>query len=146
MTIIFPSNTAQIIDEIRGVIGREVTFNVTVPGMACPSCILDPISNTSVDALCSGCGGKYWLNTTSGWNILAHISWVDAGRPLMSPGGYALEGDCAITISISGNALYNVEHTDFVIVDGRDMIISDFTLKGFKELNRITVTLVEREG
>lgn len=146
MTIVFPSNTAQVIDEIRGVIGRVVTFYFPVSGVACTFCTLDPVTNTSVESLCSGCGGTYWLSTTSGWSTLAHVKWAGAGLPLMSPAGYALEGDCLVTISMSGNALQTVENADHVIVDGRDLIVSDFTLKGVQPLNRVAVALVEREG
>jgi hypothetical protein len=146
MTLIFPSNTQQVIDEIREAIGRTVTFFVSVSGVACTLCTLDPITGTSVDSLCSGCGGAYWLNTTSGWDVLAHVRWIDAGRPLMSPGGYALEGDCFVTISSSGNALQMVENAKSVLVDGRDLIVADFSLRGVPDINRIRVALVEREG
>lgn len=146
MTIIFPANTADVINEIRDVIGRLITVNITVSGIACPLCSLDPVTGKSKDSFCSGCGGDYWLSTISGWIVNAHVTWQGAGRPIYEPGGYVLDGDCVVTISTSGNALHNIEHAESVIVDGRDLIVSNFILKGVPDINRITVALVEREG
>jgi len=145
-TIIWPSDTKEIIDEIRDTIGRDITINVTISGIPCGTCGYDPINDESTDPFCSECSGKYWKATTSGWITKAHIRWGTADRPIYVPGGRAFEGDCIVTIGYSQIALINVKASESFLVDSKDMIMEDYILKGVPTINRITIALVEREG
>lgn len=144
--ITWPSNTRQIIDEMRTTIGRDVTFYVRVSGIACTVCTLDPVTNLSTDSFCPGCDGNYWTDTISGWTCSAHVRWSRAGQPLWVPGGIIEEGDCRVTIAHSGNALYNAQHSEYVEVDGVDLYVKNVKLRGVPQPNRITVVLLQDKG
>lgn len=144
--ITWPANTTDIINRIRDVIGRLVTFYVTVTGTPCTTCTLDPVTNLATDPFCVECSGKYWKDTLSGWPCSGHVRWRNADKPLWSPGGIIDEGDCKVTIAYSGMALYNVQHSEYVEVDGFMMYVKDFKLRGVQPVNRITVTLLEDKG
>lgn len=147
MVIVFPSDTKEIIDDIRDAIGRYITINVTASGTPCPlNCGYDPINDASIDVTCSGCNGVYWMNTTSGWLTKAHIRWGSADRPIYSPGGKAFEGDCIVTIEYTAESLANIENSESFIVDEKTLILEDFILKGVPNINRITIALIERDN
>jgi len=146
--IAWPSNTATIINTIRHTIGREITIFVDVVGDPCPVCTLDPVTNLSTDPFCVTCEGNYWINTISAWTCSAHVRWLSADRPLWVTGGVVEEGDCKVTISggsnvSSGTPLYNVQHASYFSVDGKEMYMKDFKLKGVQSVNRIQITLLE---
>lgn len=141
--ITWPSNTRSIINRIRDVIGRAISIHVTVSGDPCPVCTLDPVTNLSVDPFCPSCEGNYWINTISAWTCSAHVRWRNIDRPLWVPGGIIDEGDCKVTIDLSGYALTAVQNAHHVIVDDVTMYVEDYKLRGVQPLNRITVTLLE---
>jgi len=145
MTITFPSNTKSIIDQIRGVIGRNITIFVTVSGIPCPAsdCSLDPVTNLSTNPFCPVCGGNFWISTVSGWTCSGHVRWLSADRPLWVPGGIIEEGDCKVTIAFSDTALQNVKNAKYFNVDDTTLYMKDYRLKGVKEINRIQITLIE---
>lgn len=143
MNITFPSNTKEIIDKIRGTIGRDITIYVTVSGIACSGCTLDPRTNTSLDPFCSICGGDYWLNTTSGVSYSGHVRWGKSHQPYRVHGGVIDEGDCKVTISYSDEALQHVQNSDYFVVDGIDLYMKNYHLKGVPNVNRIAITLLE---
>jgi len=141
--ITWPSNTHSIINRIRYTIGRLVTFYVTVSGDPCSTCTLDPVTDLSTDPFCPSCLGNYWINTISAWTCSAHVRWRSTDRPLWTPGGLIDEGDCKVTINLSGYALTAVKDAHHVDVDGTLMYVKDYKLRGVQPLNRITVTLLE---
>lgn len=145
-TPIWPSNRVRsIIDAIREAIGRVITIYVNVSGTACsdPGCSLDPVTNLSTNQFCVTCGGNYWIATTSAWACSAHVRWRSAEQLLWATGGIIDEGDCKVTIAYSGDALHNVQNSDYFIVDGRDMYMKNYRLKGVQPVNRIAITLLE---
>jgi len=141
--ITWPSNTATIIDRMRFVIGRDIIIHVNVSGIACTLCGLDPVTNLSTDPFCAGCEGNYWIATTSAWVCSGHIRWRKTDQPLWTAGGIIDEGDCKVTISNSGSALYNVVNSDHFTVDGIDLYMKNYYQKGVQAINRITIVLLE---
>ena len=150
MSITFPTNTADVIDEIRGAIGRSITFYVvTVSG--CQACTLDPITNTSTDSFCPVFSGVHWIVTLSGAAINAHIIWGNVDSLGWYPGGQTLEGDCRAQIKYT---LPNITIVDsvfenqsiygaYIDVDGKHMEIKNKVLRGVPEINRILIDLKE---
>ena len=145
MAITFPANTKEVIDEMRGTIGRDVTIFVTVTGIACTesTCSLDPVTNLSTNSFCTVCGGNYWLDTISGWTCSGHIRWLGADKPLWASGGVIEEGDAKVTITHSVGALNNVKNSHHFVVDDIEMYMKSYRLKGVKPVNRIQVILLE---
>lgn len=145
MTITFPDNTKDIIDEIRGVIGRDITIFVTVSGIPCTAsgCSLDPITNLSTNPFCGVCHGNYWINTLSGWTCSGHIRWLSADQPLWTQGGKIEDGDCKVTIAFSNIALEHVKASKYFVVDNIELYLKHYRLKGAKEINRIQIMLIE---
>lgn len=143
--ITFPSDTKEIIDEIRGVIGRDVTIFVTVTGIHCTAatCSLDPVTNLSTDSFCTICGGNYWLETLSGYSCSGHIRWLGADKPMWVAGGVIEDGDCKVTITHSVENLTNVQNSHHFVVDDIEMYMKEYRLRGAKELNRIQIILLE---
>ena len=145
MTISFPTNTKDIIDEIRGTIGRDIIIYVTVTGIPCtnPLCSLDPVTNLSTNAFCTVCDGNYWLEAVSGFTISGHVRWLSADQPLWTPGGQIDEGDCKVTITFSSGILNNVKAAKYFVVDDTELYMKKFRLKGAQGVNRIQITLLE---
>lgn len=145
MIITFPTNTKEIIDEIRGTIGRDITIYVTITGIACtqPTCSLDPVTDLSTDSFCLVCGGNYWINTLSGYTCSGHVRWLGADKPLWVSGGVIEEGDAKVTITHSEENLNNVKNSHHFVVDDIEMYMKEYRLKGVKPVNRIQVILLE---
>ncbi len=141
--ITWPNNTKEIIDDIRDTIGREITINVKVPGDPCPDCDLDPITGVSTDSYCTTCSGLYWINTISGSPVMAHVRWTKIGQPIYEPGGIIYDGDCIVTITYSDENLNNVINSDSFIVDGKDLYMKNYVLRGVQDINRIRIILLE---
>lgn len=141
--ITWPSNTGEVINDIREEIGRDITINVSVTGTPCPDCDLDPITNTSLDSFCTTCSGVYWLNTTSGYVIKAHVRWMSADMPLYTQGGAIYEGDCIATLEFTEQNLENVQNSDSFVVDEKDLYLEKYALRGVPSINRIRVFLKE---
>ena len=145
MTITFPTNTKEVIDEIRGTIGRDITIFVTVAGISCTEvgCALDPVTGLSTDSFCEVCRGNYWLETLSGWTCSGHIRWLGADQMLWVAGGKIEDGDCKVTIAFSDEALINVKAAKYFIVDDIEMYMKNYRLKGVQPVNRIQIILLE---
>lgn len=145
MTITFPSNTKTVIDQIRGIIGRDITIYVTITGIACtqPGCSLDPVTNLSTDSFCTVCGGNYWLDTVSGCTVSGHIRWLGADKPMWVSGGVIEDGDCKVTITHSEENLNNVKNSKYFVVDNIEMYLKEYKLKGVQPINRIQIILLE---
>ncbi len=142
MPITWPSNTKDIIDEIRDAIGRNITFNlVTVSG--CSTCTFDPVNNASTDSFCPTCSGYWYITTTSGVEVLAHVRWSPFDDQNFQPGGIVYEGDCIATIAYDAYNAYLVSTAKDIFVNSRTMVIDKYTTKGVAAQNRIRLFLKE---
>ena len=148
MVITWPSNTAEITDEIRDAIGRDVTIYVTVSGIPCvySGCYLDPVTNLSTNSFCPSCAGSYWRETVSGYEVLAHVRMLGMDLPVYMTGGIVETGDATVQIKYTKESIYAVEHAKYYVVDNKTFIQKDFDTRGVPTINRIVVTLVEKEG
>jgi len=146
MTITWPSNTKEIIDQIRDAIGREIEIYITMSGVPCGLCELDPTTGLSTDPFCSGCDGNYWTVTTSGVTVDAHVRWYNSEQPLYTEGGIVHEGDCKVTITYSAENLNYIQNSKYFVVDGKELYMKNYTPKGVPSINRIAVTLLEDKG
>lgn len=144
MQILWPETLVrEQIEEIRTAIGRNIQINITVSGVGCPICSLDPITNTSVNSYCPVCHGLYWLETTSGILVSGHVRWFSSEKPYLQPGGQLPEGDCQVTIAYTDANLSAVEHAQDFIVDAKRMTLKSYKLKGVKTPNRIAIVMLE---
>lgn len=133
-----------IIDDIRGLVGRDVDFYVpTLSG--CSVCVLDPVTNTSTDSLCSGCGGDYWIKTYVITTVTGHITWGGMDALNWQTGGQLFDGDCRIQIKLKNDTLDMLDNSDFVIADNRTLEIKSKILRGVPTLNRVLVDCIEKE-
>ncbi len=146
MTIFWPNNTEETIDAIRNAIGRNITILVTVSGIACSICNLNPISNLSTDPFCPECGGTYWKNTTSGYVVNAHVAIGEIDLPWRVEGGYIQRGEALVQIKYTPQNLYAVEHAVHYVVDNKIYLQDDISYRGIPEINRMVITLKEQEG
>lgn len=144
MNISFPSDSKEVIDAIRGAIGRNVLFYIDTP-TACPDCSLDPITNTSTDPYCTTCNGEHWIHSYSPTTILAHVTWSPSESLGWASGGQYIEGDCRVQIELTSGNITTLNNTQYVMVDGRRFTIRKKMYRGVPELNRILVDLSEEE-
>jgi hypothetical protein len=144
MQITWPSNTRETIEDIINTIGRPVEF-VTVTYSACPLCGLDPVTNTSTDSFCISCSGVYWIPMYSGTDITAHVTWKYADALNWEAGGMIFNGDGIIKIMYSGPYMSVLENTEYVVVDGKQVEISNITLLGVPQINRVQMDFKERK-
>jgi hypothetical protein len=123
---------------MRTVIGRNCIFNVvSLTECVEPGCNLNPITNTSTNPFCSGCGGDHFIEVYSGVNILAHVSWKPNDVLQWYPGGQHFDGDVRLQVEYTQANLDVIDQTVFVEVDGKKVEIKKYTPRGFQELNRI---------
>lgn len=141
----FPSNTRDVINDIINEDGRPVSFFVVDTVTACPACTLDPVSDTSTDSFCPTCSGMYWIYTYSGWEVVAHVTWGKSESRAWETGGMLDNGDCTVKFIYSGGYEDIVHSSQYVIVDGREMDVERIILRGVPEVNRIIVSLKEKE-
>lgn len=146
MPIVFPSNTREIINEIRGAIGREVEFIYVASSTPCSACSLDPITDTSTDSFCEVCSGNYWIPQYSGVLVSGHIIWGKADFPNWQSAGIVYDGDCTVQIELTSGNLFLADNSIKVIVDDKVLEIKRKTLRGVQSLNRIILSLIESEN
>lgn len=148
MSIYWPNNTTTIIDDIRDAIGRDITIYRTVSGIPCPAsgCTLDPVTNLSTNQFCTTCSGQYWINTTSGVTVTAHVRLRNVDVPVWTVGGFIVDGDAQIQIKYTQSSIDAVDNSKYFLVDGKEFVKKDISLRGVPKVNRIVVTLVEKEG
>jgi len=148
MIITWPGNTPEIIDDIREAIGREITIYVTVSGIECDdvSDSFDPVTGLSTNQFCPTCGGKWYLNTTSGFVTKAHITELNnLDLPVWVAGGTIVDGDSRVQFKLTASSVFAVENADYYLVDDKEYIQKTVSYRGVPELNRVIVTLIERE-
>ncbi len=148
MTIVWPDDTVDVIDEIRNAIGRDIILYRTISGIPCPvsGCDLDPVTNLSTDQFCPVCEGEHWLSTTSGITITAHVFDRTLDVPVWTAGGLIVDGDISAQIKYTVTNLDAVENAEYYEVDGKEFIQKSFSLRGVPDLNRIVIALIEKEG
>jgi hypothetical protein len=145
MAITFPSNTRQIINEIRDAIGRPCEFNViTLNECTASGCSLNPVTGDSTNPFCSICGGEYYYETYSGVIISGHVTWKPSDMMQWYPGGQHFDGDVRIQVEYTIANLNIIDQTDHVVVDGKVVEIKKYTPRGFQDLNRILLDCKER--
>lgn len=145
MAITWPSNTTDIIDQIRGAIGRNVTFIVEGEKELCPRCDIDPITNLSIDSLCPVCSGAGYITIYDGVTLSGHVTWNFSELVQWHTGGQIQSGDCRVQIKYTVSNAETVNNSKWVLVDGREMLITKITLRGVQGINRILVDLIERK-
>jgi hypothetical protein len=134
----------RVIDDIRGQIGRDVTFYVaTLSG--CQICTLDPVTDTSTDSLCSGCDGKYWIPIYNGTTVTGHITWGNADLLDWRTGGQLFEGDCRVQVKYTITNLGLVDSAEYLKVDNKTLEIKSKILRGVPSINRILLDCIEKE-
>jgi len=136
----------EVIDAIRGAIGRDVTFNIVASSTECPTCDYDPVTNLSTNSFCTTCDGKYWIPVYSGVTVSGHITWGYSEQLAWYAGGQVDEGECRVQIKYTPSMNTVVDSTEWVTVDGKKMQIVNKILRGVKEINRILIDLIEQEG
>lgn len=146
MPITFPTNTREITNDIRTAIGRNVTFVVTMES-DCPTCTIDPVTNTSTDSFCPTCSGYGYLHTTSGYTVNAHVTWGPADMLNWQSAGQLFDGDCRIQVEyIPATVTVLNLKPSYVLVDGKKMSIRKKILRGVPSINRILIDLIEQES
>lgn len=143
-TIVWPETTEQI-DAIRTAIGRQIYIYVTVTGVACTICSLDPVTNLSTNPFCPQCNGSYWTATLSAYPTLAHITHLDTDQPNWTVGGTIFQGGTRIQVKYTTETLSAVDNASYYLVDGKKFIEKNRALRGVPDINRIVVTLKEQE-
>lgn len=141
--ITWPSNTREVINAIRGTIGRLVTFYTIAGTTGCSSCTLDPVNNTSTNPFCPECGGDYWTVIYSGTEISGHVRWFPFHEQDFTSVGINYEGDCVVTIEHTSGNMNIVQNTEYVEVDGTRILIDRYVLRGKPDVNRIRLLLKE---
>jgi len=153
VTITWPTaQTVEVTDAIRGAIGRDVYFyGVTLSG--CPTCALDPVTNTATDSFCPTCSGRYWIPIYDVTTVSGHITWGGSDGLGWEAGGQIWNGECRLQIKYTDANLALVKHVhenqansdSYILVDSKVMEIKNTTLRGFQQLNRIILELKEKE-
>jgi len=144
MLITFPTNTTEVIDAIRSAIGREVTFyaEYSVP---CSACTLDPVTNTSTNSFCLVCSGEGYVITYSGTTLTGHVTHYPSEIMQWSTGGQYIEGDCRVQIKYTPANITVVDTASYAIIDGKKFDVRKKIMRGFRELNRILIDLIQRQ-
>lgn len=141
----WPSNTTSVIDDIRGAIGRTVTFHVVASSYECPACGLDPVTGTAINSFCTVCSGNGIIAVLSGVEVSGHITWGFSELLGWKTGGQLDDGECRVQIKYTIANELLVDNSKFVTVDGREMLISKRILRGVPQINRILIDLIEKD-
>lgn len=144
-TITWPDYTTEVVDAIRGAIGRDTYWYIVASSTPCPVCSLDPVTNTSTNSFCVICSGTYWIDVYSGVSISGHITWGTAEVLQWTSGGQYFTGDCRVQIKDTPSNRATVDNTKYAIVDTKKLRIDKVIYRGVKQLNRILIDLVEDE-
>ena len=136
----------EVVDAIRGAIGRNVTFWIVASSVACtePNCYLDPVTNTSTNSFCEVCSGSYWIPIYSGTTVGAHVTWGYSEQLVWVTGGQLDEGECRVQIKYTPNNVTLVDDMGWVDVDGRQMEKIRPIYRGVQTINRILLDLKEK--
>lgn len=148
VNIVFPSSahTREVVNKIRQVIGRPVTFYTEVINTCTASeCSLNPVTGDSTNPFCLVCNGEFYYNTFSGVVISGHISHGKEDILQFYPVGQHFDGDCRIQIEYTDENLTIIDATSYVEADGKTYEIKKSIPRGFPDLNRILLDCKERD-
>lgn len=146
MEISWPSEEyrADYLLALEKTVWRPVSFEYVIAISGCYECSLDPVTDTSTDSFCPICSGSYWIKLTSGININAHVTWANADSLNWYSAGQQLDGDCAVKVIYNSENYGVILNSEGVIVDDRNMQIKKVKLLGAPTVNRISLSLKER--
>jgi len=148
MVITWPTNTADITDQIRNAIGRNIQVYFPVSGIACvySGCFYDPTTGLSTNPFCPACNGKYWINGVSYVEMLAHVTIKGADIPVWTVGGYIIDGDAIVQVKYTTSGYETTQNASYVVVDSKKYLIKNSALRGVPNPNRIIMVLEQQEG
>jgi len=134
------------IDEVRGYIGRTVTFHVPTL-TACTLCVAsgyyDAASNSTTYFTCPVCAGQYYMPGYTDTNVLARVHWTNDEAITATPGGKFYHGDASVHINPEYLSLAESTQVENgkVTVDSHDMTISKILPQGAPTINRYRLIL-----
>ena len=145
MSIIYPTlQEQQVIDDIRGAIGRDVIFYKEYL-TTCSGCTLDTLTGNSTNSFCPICSGSYYISTYSGVTLSGHVTWGNINDVTWPVGGEIFNGDCRTQIKYTLDNLDTVKSASYVEIDGIRLKIKDYILRGVQTINRIIILLKQKE-
>jgi len=133
------------LDQTLNVIGRTVDIYYVVSESGCSICGLDPVSNTSTDAFCPVCSGEYWIETLGVTSPSGHVTWKYSENLSWYSAGQQVTGDCLVRLNYTSDTVAALDKVRYFVVDNRVMQVDKVNLRGAPEVNRILVTLMEKE-
>jgi hypothetical protein len=136
---------AQIIEDIRGLIGRDVYVYTVASSYPCPVCGVDPVTGKSTDSFCTTCSGEYWIEVLSSVTLSGHITWGNTDNLGWATGGQFFEGDCRLQIAYSDTNKNLIKNARYIVVDDVRTTVRNVSYRGVPQLNRIVITLDEEE-
>lgn len=140
----WPSDTRNQIEEIIGMVGRNVDFFYVYSTYACPLCDLDPVTQQSQNPYCESCSGVYWIDVYSGVTMSAHVSWKFDYHNEFETGGLVFLGDAKVKVMHTAEREAIIKSSDYVVVDDKIMNVEHTTILG-SPVNRIIVDVKEKE-
>jgi predicted pyridoxine 5'-phosphate oxidase superfamily flavin-nucleotide-binding protein len=66
--------------------------------------------------------------------------------PVWTVGGFIVDGDAQIQIKYTIAVMNAIDNIDYFLVDGKEFLKKQISLRGVPTVNRIVVTLEEKEG
>jgi hypothetical protein len=145
--ITFPSNTTEIIDQIRNAIGRPIDFIIVGSGIPCSysGCGVNPLTNLGLNPFCPNCSGVGYVYEEEIRVISGFISWGHKDLPNWVTGGEYFTGDCLIQIKFTDEIEQLLEKTRYVVVDDVKMKIEKKIPRGVPKINRILLDLKQED-
>lgn len=140
-TIVFPSDTKDIIDAIRDTIGREIEIHYTTSGAVCTTCDIDSVTGRSMNPFCPTCDGRGYLEVPLVYSAQAHVRWTNVGDKYKSPAGEIDTGNCVVTVEYVDGLPIIIDSSDYFLVDDVRLYFMEYDLRGVQEINRIVVNL-----
>lgn len=147
MRVAWPSNEVRedFLNATISAIGRQVEIRYVTGVSGCSTCILDPVNNTSTDSFCPECSGVYWHPILETTTPSGHIRWKKADELDWSSGGKLFDGDCQVRLNYTVDLESILDTATAFVVDGKELQIKTIRFKGAPKVNRISVSLMERE-
>jgi hypothetical protein len=145
MDISFPDNTTEIIDAIRGAIGRPIVIQVVASSIVCPTCGFNPVTEDALDPFCPTCSGDGLIFTYDYITVSGHVTWGWRDLPNWVTGGQYFTGDCVVQIKFTDEILDAVKRAKYFYVDGTKMVFQKYVFRGVPEVNRIIIDLRQEE-
>jgi hypothetical protein len=146
MIINFPS-TKDTKDAIRLAIGQMATFVIQGDKTACPTCsganLYDGVNETSLDSFCPVCSGAYWITNDVSSGVLAHVRWGKEDYNNYTSAGEIPTGNCSVTININDLSNEYVSKIKYIIVDNRQVEVTQTVYRGIPTRDRIRFVCAE---